>query len=686
MKKSFIKKYYIILGFLFLIGGLFLSFRTILAWTNPVWISPPDNYNYSVVYNKSLTQNLTAQFNGRLIIDASSTDIGLFILNTHNNDPEINIGASTTDNNRWIIRNNIDSNQLSFGTNVFDHLLTLNPDGKVVLSASTPTEQLSLSSLGLAHTTSDNSSGAIYKNNALFIKDLQHSYYSMATEEGYNFFGYKASENVAGYNLVLGAYALEHDDYMHNSVVIGYRAFNKSISADAGMMIGAEAARRMYPSFLNIGIGSGVFSGINPTVTPKQSANLAIGHQTMASSTNGGFTLAIGAYALHDTLFEDVDVYERNFAVGPYALYRTGSSSKANVAIGYYSLSSPLNTGAASYNVAIGNRAGYADKQEGARFNVIIGSENYVSKGDYNSFIGYRALGNFYDSDFNVVFGANNFQNLVKSNDNVVLGSEIGFYNTGITKISSTTILGYGALSNLKQATSSVFIGAMAGYNIINTYNDVVIGDSALKFASSSNNNVVVGYEAGIGVENINKSVLIGAKAMTKFATSTNEIVIGYNAVGLGPNTVVVGNDNIATTALWGYVGIGTSNPTERLYVDGDMIVEEDAYAQSFQISSDKRLKTNIQTIQNALEKVKKLRGVEFNWKNESANSKKHLGLIAQEVEKVFPEAVSTGKNGYKTVEYANLVAPLIEAIKEQQKEIEKRQARIEKLKKELGN
>ena len=51
-------------------------------------------------------------------------------------------------------------------------------------------------------------------------------------------------------------------------------------------------------------------------------------------------------------------------------------------------------------------------------------------------------------------------------------------------------------------------------------------------------------------------------------------------------------------------------------------------------------------------------------------NTGKRVGLIAQEVETVIPELVATGKDGYKSVEYANLVALLIEAVKEQQKEI----------------
>lgn len=95
--------------------------------------------------------------------------------------------------------------------------------------------------------------------------------------------------------------------------------------------------------------------------------------------------------------------------------------------------------------------------------------------------------------------------------------------------------------------------------------------------------------------------------------------------------------------------------------------------AVSYYYSSDAKLKTNIKTIKNPLEKIISLRGVSFNWKDSKEPS---FGLIAQEVEKVFPELVSSNGD-YKAVEYGNLVAPLIEAVKAQQKQIEQLEARI---------
>jgi len=94
--------------------------------------------------------------------------------------------------------------------------------------------------------------------------------------------------------------------------------------------------------------------------------------------------------------------------------------------------------------------------------------------------------------------------------------------------------------------------------------------------------------------------------------------------------------------------------------------------ATSFLYSSDRRLKEKILPVNNALSKIQKLEGVSFKWKDEEKGKGINLGLIAQDVEKVFPELVSTDKTtGLKSVQYGNLVSPIIEAVKEQQKEID---------------
>ena len=117
-----------------------------------------------------------------------------------------------------------------------------------------------------------------------------------------------------------------------------------------------------------------------------------------------------------------------------------------------------------------------------------------------------------------------------------------------------------------------------------------------------------------------------------------------------------------------GNVGIGTTSPGNILTVVQNS--STDPIADAWTIYSSRRWKTNVRTLESALEKVQRLRGVSYDWK---ANGKHDIGLIAEEVGEVVPEVVAYEENGKdaKSVDYARLVALLIEGMKEQRKEIE---------------
>ena len=92
--------------------------------------------------------------------------------------------------------------------------------------------------------------------------------------------------------------------------------------------------------------------------------------------------------------------------------------------------------------------------------------------------------------------------------------------------------------------------------------------------------------------------------------------------------------------------------------------------------NSDERLKENVETIEDALEKVKQLRGVEYDHKKTGDHC---LGVIAQEVEKIVPDVVYEDALGVKSVAYMNMVALLIEAVKDQQKQIDELKSLLNK-------
>ncbi|MDB4330142.1 tail fiber domain-containing protein [bacterium] len=90
---------------------------------------------------------------------------------------------------------------------------------------------------------------------------------------------------------------------------------------------------------------------------------------------------------------------------------------------------------------------------------------------------------------------------------------------------------------------------------------------------------------------------------------------------------------------------------------------------------SDSRLKNSIEVLKDALTKLKAIRGVNYKY---NGNNKSQVGVIAQEVEKVVPEAVELNEEGFRTVHYDLMVPLLIEAIKEQQKQIDFLRKKIE--------
>jgi hypothetical protein len=104
-------------------------------------------------------------------------------------------------------------------------------------------------------------------------------------------------------------------------------------------------------------------------------------------------------------------------------------------------------------------------------------------------------------------------------------------------------------------------------------------------------------------------------------------------------------------------------------------------FAVAFQSTSDIRLKENILPILDAVKKLQQINGVYFTWKETKENS---IGVIAQDVEEVFPDLVIKSEvNGMKTVNYDGMIGVLVEAIKEQQKQIDELKREINHLKPE---
>jgi hypothetical protein len=153
--------------------------------------------------------------------------------------------------------------------------------------------------------------------------------------------------------------------------------------------------------------------------------------------------------------------------------------------------------------------------------------------------------------------------------------------------------------------------------------------------------------------------------------------VIGFSASG--ERARITTNGFKVTSGALG-VNIDPSTTDGRIDATNDIV----AYS-----TSDKRLKENIKPLENSLNKVMKISGVEFDWKPLTEEEKKtihgnkghDIGVIAQEIEEVLPEIVTTRDTGYKAVKYEKIVPLLIESIKELKTIVEEQQKEINELK-----
>jgi Chaperone of endosialidase len=173
--------------------------------------------------------------------------------------------------------------------------------------------------------------------------------------------------------------------------------------------------------------------------------------------------------------------------------------------------------------------------------------------------------------------------------------------------------------------------------------------------------------QVGIGIASYPSAKLHISSNSTALSGSGN---IGIAIQNYSIFTWGVGIDNSQSATSFQIMASGFGNsPTFTITTGGNVTA-----AGTVTSNSDARLKTNVETITNAVDKVQSLRGVTFDYIKSGV---KGLGLIAQEIEAVLPEVVIEDEKGIKSVAYGNIVGLLIEAIKEQQIQIDELKARL---------
>lgn len=260
------------------------------------------------------------------------------------------------------------------------------------------------------------------------------------------------------------------------------------------------------------------------------------------------------------------------------------------------------------------------------------------------------------------------------------------YTDIGLASFASTQFSVSSGAVNLANATTGAVLAVNGTYEQITaTRNDGTVTlslPSNLKIAGIMTANKFSGDGSGL----TNLITGIGIQTAGGYVGS-GATILDFRGVGISTVTVVGTTATITITGGRDIDTIGAANQV--LYKNSSNLAAGSANLTfngtnltcggTVTANSDKKIKKNIATIENALDKVKALRGVEFDYNDRDEHS---IGFIAQEVEEVVPDLVFGGDNELKSVAYQNFVAILVEAIKEQQSQIESLKNEIESLRK----
>jgi hypothetical protein len=326
------------------------------------------------------------------------------------------------------------------------------------------------------------------------------------------------------------------------------------------------------------------------------------------------------------------------------------------------------NAGAA--NTYVGWEAGHHNAgSENVFVGTCTGVNNYA--GSNNVFLGYGA--GFYESGSNKLYIANG-----PDASEVLIYGDFTARNLGFGTTSPThrvTILSSADYRALRLIGPAGPYGYGARLNFGDEDNVYLDEDEDDKLKIRASRTAITGGNVGIGTTAPNRLLHLYGDANPRLlieAPSTQAPELNLQR-GTTTHAIYINGDNDlvfyragdrVTFTDFGDVGIGTTAPSYKLDVEGDI------QCTNLHETSDDRLKTDVTTLTDALNKVEKLRGVSFKWNDEAVligatKGENQIGVLASEVEQVYPELVSSPEVGYKSVDYTKLTAVLIEAVKE---------------------
>ncbi len=438
--------------------------------------------------------------------------------------------------------------------------------------------------------------------------------------------------------------------------------------------------------------GESVFIGENAGAADDLSANqnTFLGYRAGEDNVTGSQNVAIGNQAMRENQSGGI-----NIAIGKEAMAKNLSASN-NIAIGHNAGRDI--SGLTTKNTIIGGFAGFNHTEGGQ--NTILGYEagKSLARGGHNTFLGYQAgfranasgvTGSFPRTFHNVFIGSRTGSQFKEGAFNTLISA------TGLTEGSNNIIMGFQVSG---EADRNVMIGQ--GEDMMTPAHDnTMIGHRSGKFWGNNvpgptRYNTFVGRRSGPS-QSGSFGVVLGSYTQEFMrGGGLNNVVIGNNASAKYYNEIY--HHRLIIESDTTYLNNTPNDPliygefdNDVLRINGTLSVRDmpvaastmdiraTASGQLVLSSSDARLKYDIKSITNALDKVTQLRGVSFKWNDDPASGEQ-LGLIAQEVKEVVPELVND-VHGLYGVDYTETIGLLVEAIKELHQKVAELEKALEK-------
>lgn len=524
------------------------------------------------------------------------------------------------------------------------------------------------------------------------------------------------NDNTPGASLAVGASALAAQtgtSAAYNNTAIGFQAMGNSTLTTAAVnntAIGAGALSGLTSGTNNVGIGTN--AGVATTILATGSANVIIGASAHTNATSTDNAVSIGNNPVAGA---------SGIAIGRIA-GATGTAcvaigNNANTGNGNSSVAIGTNAGNGTFSsesVAIGDNAGNA--LTGANGTVIGGlAGRFITTGIGNTALGYQAMQG--------ITGTKN-----TGNSSTAIGNNAGFLLQGLTSrhvligasageamttCSGNVVIGPGVCNTtLQTGSNNIYIGCSNAIDstAAGTSNELKIGNSSTPVISATSIQgtpvTLLGGTVGIGATTTTYQLTLeGAPSSTSVLKVRNTGVSAFSEIDFYDSS----------NSLAGWIGTGNASSGSRnqfflgsvsaaavhfltnntsamsiatnqvitmvnLAGTGSRAVIADANGVLSAPVSDLTLKENIQPISYGLKDIQQLKPVSFHWKPEynSLGKGRQIGLIAQEVEKIIPEAVGTMKaTGKMYIDQMSIVPVMIKAIQELQVEVNKLKERV---------